>query len=143
MAEPARAITLITLLRRTSRAMIEDITQRMEAAGWPDAPSRHYPVFENIDPEGTRMTVLASRAGISHQAMGELVWELEQRGIVERAPDPSDRRARLVRLTDEGRVVVRAALREIAAIERIWTRRWRQAGLDGDVRAALEAALGE
>jgi len=43
----------------------------------------------------------------------------------------------------EGRVVVRAALREIAAIERTWTRRWHEAGRHGDVRAALEAALGE
>ncbi len=123
--------------------MIEEITQRMEAAGWPDAPSRHYPVFENIDPEGTRLTVLASRAGISHQAMGELVAELEQRAIVERVPDPTDRRARLIRLTDEGRAVVRAALREIAAIERSWARRWQQAGLVGDLRTALETALSE
>lgn len=115
----------------------------MEAAGWPDSPSRHYPVFENIDPDGTRLTVLASRAGVSHQAMGELVTELEQRGVVERIPDPSDRRARLVRLTDEGRVIMRAALREITAIERTWSRRWQQAGLDGDLRTALEAALNE
>lgn len=113
----------------------------MEAAGWPDAPSRHYPVFENIDPEGTRLTVLASRAGVSHQAMGELVAELEQRAIVERIPDPTDRRARLIRLTDEGRAVVRAALREIAAIERSWASRWQQGGIDGDLRTALEVAL--
>ena len=139
--ERRRAITLIALLRRTSRLMVEEITERMEAAGYPDSPARHHPVFENIDPEGTRVTVLAARAGMTHQAMVQLVAELEERGIVERVADPSDRRARLVRLTDDGREVVKAALKQIAAIEEKWRRRWWDAGLEGDPRAALEAAL--
>jgi DNA-binding MarR family transcriptional regulator len=139
--EPHRVVTLMGLLRRTSRRMVEEITERMEASGFPDAPARHYPVFENIDPGGTRITVLAARAGITHQAMAQLVGELEGRGIVERLPDPSDGRARLVRLTCEGRDVVRASLREIAAIEEKWESRWGRAGLSGDMRAALEAAL--
>jgi DNA-binding MarR family transcriptional regulator len=143
MAERQRVVTLIALLRRTSRRMVEEITERMEADGYPDSPSRHHPVFENIDPEGTRVTVLAARAGITHQAMAQLVTELEERGIVERVADPSDGRARLVRLTDEGREIVRAALKQIAAIEDKWRRRWRRAGLHGDPRAALEAALRE
>ncbi len=142
-ADQQRVITLIALLRRTSRRMVEEITERLEAAGYPDSPPRHHPVFENIDPEGTRLTVLAERAGLTHQAMGEFVGELEQRGLVERVPDASDGRARLVRLTDEGRGVVRAAVREIAAIEAEWTERWRRAGLRGDIRSALEGALRE
>ena len=141
--EAGRTITLIALVRRTARLMTEEITERMEASGFPDSPPRHHPVFENIDPHGTRLTVLAARAGITHQAMGQLVAELEERGIVERVADPSDGRARLVRLTAAGRDVVRAAVREIAAIEDKWSRRWRAAGLEGDVRAALEFALRE
>ncbi len=143
MAEQERVITLIALLRRTSRRMVEEITERLEAGGYPDSPPRHHPLFENIDPEGTRLTVLADRAGVSHQAMSEFVGELEERGLVERVPDPSDGRARLIRLTDSGRDVVRAAVREIAVIERKWSERWRRAGLEGDVRAALEEALRE
>jgi DNA-binding MarR family transcriptional regulator len=141
MSSEDRIVTLIALLRRTSRAMVDEITERMEAAGFPDSPPRHHPVFESLDPEGTRLTVLAARAGMTHQAMGELVRELEDRGLVERVEDPSDGRARLVRLTGDGRDVVRAAVREIAAIERRWARRWKDAGLEGDLRAALEAAL--
>jgi DNA-binding MarR family transcriptional regulator len=133
--------SLIALLRRTARVMVDEITGRMEDAGYPWAPARHYPVFENIDPGGTRLTVLASRAGVTHQAMAQLVCELEERGIVERVADPSDGRARLVRLTDEGRQRVRVALREIAEIEMKWIDRWRRAGLTGDPRQALEAGL--
>jgi DNA-binding MarR family transcriptional regulator len=135
--------SLIALLRRSARVMVDEITGRMEAAGYPWAPARHYPVFENIDPDGTRLTVLAGRAGITHQAMAQLVCELEERGIVERTPDPSDGRARLVRLTDDGRQRVRVAVREIAEIEMKWIDRWRRAGLKGDPREALEAGLRE
>jgi DNA-binding MarR family transcriptional regulator len=110
-------MTMIAVLRRTSRLMVEEITERMEAAGYTWAPARHYPVFENIDPAGTRLTVLAARAGITHQAMAQLVAELEERGIVERIADPSDGRARLVRLTDEGHARVKTALKQIAVIE--------------------------
>jgi DNA-binding MarR family transcriptional regulator len=123
--------------------MVDEITCRMEAAGYPWAPARHYPVFENIDPDGTRLTVLAGRAGITHQAMAQLVCELEERGIVERVADPVDGRARLVRLTAEGRERVRVARREIAEIEKKWIDRWRRAGLKGDARQALEAGLHE
>ena len=143
MAEQQRVITLIALLRFTSRRMVEEITERLEAAGYPDSPARHHPVFENIDPEGTRLTVLADRAGVTHQAMGEFVKELEERGLLERVPDPGDGRARLIRLTESGREIVRAAVREIAAIERKWAERWRRAGLEGDIRLALEEGLRE
>lgn len=143
MPEQQRVVTLIALLRRTSRAMVDEITERMEAAGFPDSPPRHHPVFESLDADGTRLTVLAARTGMTHQAVGELVAELEARGLVERAPDPTDGRARLIRLTPDGRKVVRAAVREIAAIEEKWARRWRAAGLRGDLRTALEAGLRE
>ena len=129
MTERERAITLIALLRRTSRLMVEEITERLEAAGYHDCPPRHHPVFENIDPEGTRLTVLSERAAVSHQAMAQFVGELEERGFVERVTDPSDGRARLVRLTDPGREIVRAALTAIAEIEEKWSRRWERAGL--------------
>ena len=143
MSSDARVLTLIALIRMTSRAMVDEITERLEAAGFPDSPPRFHPVFESMDPKGTRLTVLAARAGMTHQAMGEVVRELEARGYVERIPDPGDGRARIVRLTADGRKLVRAGIREVAAIERKWMRRWRAAGLEGDLQAALEAALRE
>ena len=143
MTDRQRAVTLIALLRRTSRLMVDEITERLEAAGHPDQPPRFHPVYENIDPQGTRLTVLSARAGLSHQAIGQVVAELEERGYVERVRDGADGRARLVCLTPQGRDLVRTGLGVIAAIEEKWTERWRRAGLDGDLRAALEAGLAE
>jgi len=138
-----RVVTLISLLRHTKHRMVDEITERLEASGFPDSPPSFHPIFENIDPEGTRLTVLATRAGLTHQSVGEVVAELERRGYVERIPDPTDGRAKLVRLTEHGRALVRAAIQHIDAIEREWTVRWRAAGLGGDLRGALAAALSD
>ena len=140
-ATEGRYITLISLLRRTNLVMVGEITDRLEASGFPGSPPSFHPVFENLDPEGTRLTVLAARAGLTHQSVGEVVAELERRGYVERVPDPTDRRARLVSLTERGRALVRAAIGHIADIEQEWTARWRAAGLRGDLHDALRAGL--
>jgi DNA-binding MarR family transcriptional regulator len=49
--------------------------------------------------------------------MGELVDELEQLGYVERRPDPTDRRAKLIVLTDRGRACIAAGISTINGIE--------------------------
>jgi DNA-binding MarR family transcriptional regulator len=138
-----RVITIIALVRRLERLMVYELIERLRAAGYDDMTAAHHPVFENIDPAGTRLTTLATRAGMTHQSMGELVAVLEQRGYLERVPDPSDGRARLVRLTDHGRDAVRQAVREIEEIEAGWQRRLTGAGLDADLRQVLAKALGE
>jgi DNA-binding MarR family transcriptional regulator len=63
--------------------------------------------------------------------MGYLVDDLEQRGYVERRPDPSDRRAALICLTDRGWAQITAALATIAALEQEWTRALGKQGTQG------------
>ena len=59
-------------------------------------------LFPHIALEGTRITELAAKVGVSKQAVSKLVGELQQEGIVELAADPTDARARLVRFTKKG-----------------------------------------
>jgi DNA-binding MarR family transcriptional regulator len=141
--EGARVVTLIALFRRTAGLMVEELVERLRAAGFSDMTAAHHPVFENIDRDGTRLTVLAARTGMTHQSMGELVQALEMRGYVKRTVDPTDRRARLVRLTPKGRRAVRRAIAEIAEIESQWLERFGRAGFHVDVRGMLEAGLRE
>jgi DNA-binding MarR family transcriptional regulator len=77
-------------------------------------------VFQHIEAGGSRLTDLAERAQITKQSMGYLIDDLEQRGYVERRPDPSDRRAALICLTDRGWEQVRASLTIIATLEEEW-----------------------
>lgn len=138
---PERTVTLIALFRQTSRLMVDELVARMQRVGYPDCTAAHHAVFEVIDPGGTRLTVLAERTGMTHQSMGELVGTMERLGYVERIQDPSDGRARLVRLTKRGREQVRCAIREIRAIERGWNQLLSDAGYSGDFRGVLERAL--
>jgi DNA-binding MarR family transcriptional regulator len=82
----------------------------------------HTAVFQHIAPDGSRLTDLAERAQITKQSMGYLVDYLEQRGYLERRPDPSDRRAALVCLTERGWGQIHAAIAIIRTVEREWTR---------------------
>jgi DNA-binding MarR family transcriptional regulator len=57
--------------------------------------------------------VLAQQAGVSKQAMSQLIREIEARGYIEQVPDPTDTRAKIVRLNKRG-----VALRQTCAVVR-------------------------
>jgi DNA-binding MarR family transcriptional regulator len=66
----------------------------------------------NVD--GGRITELAKRAGMTKQAMGQLVRELRGHGYLELATDPVDRRAKTVTFTESGRRLARDAADSVA-----------------------------
>lgn len=99
--ERAKRASTAQLLFRCARRVNELALERV--AGRTGLPIRasHTALFPHIDLEGTRQTELARRVGVSKQAIHQLVSELEALGVVERVADPSDRRATLVRFTNE------------------------------------------
>jgi DNA-binding MarR family transcriptional regulator len=99
------------------------VSAGLSEAGFEDIRPAHTTVFQHIEADGSRLTDLAERAQITKQSMGYLVDYLEQRGYLERRPDPTDRRVALICLTDRGWDQIRAALSIINAIERDWARR--------------------
>jgi DNA-binding MarR family transcriptional regulator len=106
------------LLRIPREAALRQVLAGLEAGGFGDVRPAHFTVFQHLPPEGLRLTALAEAALMTKQSMGYLVDDLEALGYVERAPDPADRRAKLVRLTSRGRRVddtVRAVIHEIEA----------------------------
>ena len=137
---PARRRNLMTQFLRAAQAMTGELTARLAELSYEDLRPADSRVFENLDPHGTRITELAARAQMTQQSMSELVAGLEARGYVERAPDPADRRARVVRLTPRGRAMLRAALPIIGEIEAAWLRRMGR-GAGPDLRSALERAI--
>jgi DNA-binding MarR family transcriptional regulator len=82
----------------------------------------HLQVFGVIKADGTRLTELASAAGLSLSAMSELVDGLEHLGYLGRPADPNDGRAKLVCLTERGWEAIREGRRLIASIERDWAK---------------------
>lgn len=76
----------------------------------PRARIAHTQLLPHLDAVGVRPTAIARKLGISKQAVGSLLAELEDQGVIERVPDPADRRAHLVRYTAKGLDGVRAGL---------------------------------
>jgi len=109
-------LNTVAMLGRAYSLLGFQIVDGVVGAGFPQKPS-HSAVFAQIKTEGSRLTVLARGANITPQAMGELVDELEELGYVERRPDPTDRRAKLIVLTDRGRACIAAGISTINGIE--------------------------
>ncbi|HCH65240.1 MAG: MarR family transcriptional regulator [Deltaproteobacteria bacterium] len=117
--EAAKAASTAQLLFRCARLLDERALARLRTeTGLPIRPA-HTRLFPHIDLEGTRPTEVARRMGISKQAVGSLIAELEQMGVVERISDPGDRRARLVRFgtSSDGAHVLLDGLRMLGCIE--------------------------
>jgi DNA-binding MarR family transcriptional regulator len=109
-------LNTVAMLGRAYSLLGFQIVDGVVGAGFPQKPS-HSAVFAQIKTEGSRLTDLAHGANITPQAMGELVDELEELGYVERRPDPTDRRAKLIVLTDRGRACIAAGISTINGIE--------------------------
>ncbi len=104
-------------LLRSARLWNEEAIARSRAGGFPSARLSHTQVMPHLDLEGTRLTELARRMDVTKQAAQELINELEQLGVVERVPDPSDGRAKLIRFSERGRRGLLQGLDVLAAIE--------------------------
>jgi DNA-binding MarR family transcriptional regulator len=109
-------LNTVAMLGRAYSLLGFQIVDGVVGAGFPQKPS-HSAVFAQIKMEGSRLTDLARGANITPQAMGELVDELEELGYVERRPDPTDRRAKLIVLTDRGKACIAAGISTIDGIE--------------------------
>ena len=90
------------LFLRAHRDFSARATDKLRERGHLALGLAHTTLLANLDIEGTRITVLADRAGITKQSMGQLVVELEEQGYIARSADQSDRRAVIVKFTDKG-----------------------------------------
>jgi DNA-binding MarR family transcriptional regulator len=77
----------------------------------------HVHITRHLDLHGTRLTTLADKAGMSKQAMGDLVDQCEAWGLVTREPDPRDARARMVKFTPAGLAWLQAFKDAVAQAE--------------------------
>ncbi|TDD23497.1 MarR family transcriptional regulator [Kribbella turkmenica] len=114
---PEQARNTVSMLGQAYSLLGFQIVDGVVGAGYPQKPS-HSAVFAQISPEGSRLSALARGANMTPQAMGELVDELEELGYVERRPDPTDRRAKLIMLTPRGHDCIAAGIATIQGIER-------------------------
>ncbi|MCM6777176.1 MarR family winged helix-turn-helix transcriptional regulator [Nocardia sp. CDC159] len=109
--------SLLKLLVQLTRSVEQDLEEKLRAELDDRLRPAHYAVFRYLAPTGSRIGDLADAAGMTQQSMGELVTHLERCGYLERRPDPTDRRARLVTTTASGHTALTLAATHITAIE--------------------------
>jgi DNA-binding MarR family transcriptional regulator len=114
---PDDRIHIGQLLVHLTRVFQTELYARLVAAGIEGARVPHTHVTAYIRAEGSRLTDLAAAARMTRPAMAELVDDLQRLGIVERRPDPTDRRAKLITLTEQGWKAMRTGHAIIAELE--------------------------
>jgi DNA-binding MarR family transcriptional regulator len=140
--DTTRPPLMIRLLSVAFDDFREQLERRLVDTPYNDIRISHGCVFGNIDPDGTRLTELAERARMTKQSVGEVTSDLEQRGYVERVPDPSDGRAKIIRLTERGRAAQALGVGLIDELEQEWAERF-GAERVAALRDALEVITGE
>jgi DNA-binding MarR family transcriptional regulator len=115
---------LMGLLDAATEAYLAEFRRELEKAGYEDIRPTHGCVFRFVRENGMRLTELATYAGMTKQSVGELVDDLVDQGYVERTPDPEDRRAKLICLTDKGVEAQRKGFGLIDEVEARWAERF-------------------
>ena len=117
---PASEMLIGALLRVPAQAIHRRIITELNAAGFVELRLPHMAVLQFPGPDGVRPGTLAERAGISKQAMNQLLRSLEALGYIARADAPDEARARIVRLTRRGRAAYAKIHDILREIEREW-----------------------
>ncbi len=130
------------LLRLVHQHWTQDVEAALEEAGYGDIRPPHANVFTFIRPKGIQVSELTRLAHVRKQTMTQAVEELERLGYIERRPDPNDRRARLVFLTERGRGVRPIAVATGRLVDQRWSDIAGSQEIEG-LKQALQLVLGK
>jgi DNA-binding MarR family transcriptional regulator len=117
-------VPLPGLMEVVQDALFAEFRQELEASGYGDIRPTHGCVFRFIREEPLRLTELATLAGMTKQSIGEVIDNLVELGYVKRVPDPQDRRAKLLCLTERGEEAQKVGLGLFKKVEQRWAKRY-------------------
>jgi DNA-binding MarR family transcriptional regulator len=113
----SRSTKLYRSLTRTLRVYNRLLVERLRARGFDDFSPAFPSLLSNLDADGTRIGVLAGRAGVTRQAAGQLLREIERCGYVKRWDSPTDARATVIAFTPRGKRLLATVLELVEQIE--------------------------
>ena len=117
----AKDMLIGALLRVPAQAIHRRLIHDLNAAGFRELRLPHIAVLQFPGPDGVRPSTLAERAGMSKQAMNQLLGSLEGLGYIARSDTPDEGRARIVRLTRRGHAAYSKIHDILRDIEREWS----------------------
>ena len=110
-------------LRQLYDSLVTNLHQELALQGYAEITPSHGLILQYLDEKGSRITSLASLAGMTKQSMSALVYQLENMGYLNRTPDPDDGRAVLFVLTPKGEQLKKTA----QSINHDFEQRWKEA----------------
>lgn len=129
------------LLRLANQRWSAEMDAELERRGVRGLTAAHARVLPFVPPEGASVQALAVKANVRKQTMAQSVDQLVAAGLVERRPDPADRRASLIVLTDAGRAITPASHDAGRAVEQVWAAALGDERLE-ELRSALIELVG-
>lgn len=119
----------------------ESLQNLIRAKGWPAITRAQSLVFVNIGEGVTRPSEIATRVGVTRQAIHQTINELIEMGFLRLEPDPTDKRAKVIQYTEQGARLGLDALAALRSIEEELARRLGQGTVLG-LRQTLAAQWG-
>jgi DNA-binding MarR family transcriptional regulator len=137
---PLNLVPMPGLLEAAAEAVFAEFRVELEKEGYGDVRPTHGCVFRFVHGDGMRLTEIAGLAGMTKQSVGEVVDDLSGLGYLERIPDPADKRAKLICLTDKGEQAQEVGYRLFGEIEARWAERFGAERVEG-MRELLEEVV--
>jgi DNA-binding MarR family transcriptional regulator len=113
-------LDLTSLLSLSFSTLIDELHDRLSELGFGDIRPAHGFMFKCITPNGATGIELAEYLGITKQAVSKMVDYLENRGYVIREAHPTDKRGKIIVLTERGWLVLKAKEKILTEIEERW-----------------------
>jgi DNA-binding MarR family transcriptional regulator len=132
--------TLYRLLLRANRAETTATLDRIRERGYTDISLSDANLLANLDTEGTSISALARRAGITRQGASQQVLVLERAGYVERRSSDTDGRAVMIVQTSRGRALLGDALDIVEDLEATYQGLLGSQGLE-DLKRSLSSLV--
>lgn len=118
--EAAKRASTAQLLFKVARLVNEMAIERVQGKhpGMATPRAAHTALLPHIPLDGgIRLSALATKVGISKQAVGQLVDDMEAAALVERVADAVDGRAKLIRYTAKGKKALMAGIATLREVE--------------------------
>ncbi|MGG0274926.1 MarR family winged helix-turn-helix transcriptional regulator [Bacillus rhizoplanae] len=113
-------LDLTSLLSLSFSTLIDELNDRMSELGFGDIRPAHGFMLKRIIPDGATGIELAEYLGITKQAVSKMVDSLEKSGYVMRQTHPTDKRGKIIVLTERGWLAVKAKDKILTEIEQRW-----------------------
>ena len=117
LAPDAATAGVERMLSDAARRFVADVLSEVHRHGRHDVTEALLALFRTLELEGSRLTDIAAAARITKQSMRDLVERAEGLGLVERAPDPRDGRAKMIRFSEAGLVMLEDMRRGVEKAE--------------------------